>query len=179
MIGRPSLLMLTAGAAALAVVANGVNAASAPSSDNSRTRLGVSIGEDLGQRDQAAVRRKRALDLREQAARATEARLKADIEARVQAVPPSRAGTAKEADEGDQFDELARIYQAMKPARAAVVFEQLDMDVQMKVAQRMRERSTATIMAAMTPRGAAALSMALARRHALRQPLPAAGGSGR
>ena len=179
MIGRPSLLMLTAGAAALAVVANGVNAASAPSSDDARTRLGVSIGEDMGQRDQAAVRRKRALDLREQAARATEARLKSDIESRVQAVPPSRAGAAKEAEEGDQFDELARIYQAMKPARAAVVFEQLDMDVQMKVAQRMRERSTATIMAAMTPRGAAALSMALARRHALRQPLPAASGSGR
>jgi flagellar motility protein MotE (MotC chaperone) len=47
-----------------------------------------------------------------------------------------------------------------------VVFEQLDMEVQMKVAQRMRERSTAMIMAAMTPKGAAALSMALARKSA-------------
>lgn len=170
MIARPSLLMLTAGAAALAVVANGVSAAAPQGAE--RTRLGVSIGEDMGARDQAAVRRKRALDMREQAARATEARLKADIDARNQAdvaAAGARAG-AKDEESGDQFDDLARIYQAMKPARAAVVFEQLDMDVQMKVAQRMRERSTATIMAAMTPRGAAALSMALARKHASRRP---------
>ena len=40
----------------------------------------------------------------------------------------------------------------------------LDMDVQMEVAQRMRDRSTALILAAMTPQGAAALSMALARK---------------
>lgn len=168
---RPSLLMLTAGAAALAVVANGVSAAALVGSEAPRTRLGVSIGDDLGQRDQAAVRRKRALDLREQAARATEARLKADVEARQQAdaAAPAPAQTAaKEADARDQFEDLARIYQAMKPAKAAIVFEQLDMDVQMKVAQKMRERSTAMIMAAMTPRGAAALSMAMARRHALR-----------
>jgi len=42
--------------------------------------------------------------------------------------------------------------------------------VQMKVAQRMRERSTAMIMAAMTPKGAAALSMAMARRNAGARP---------
>lgn len=163
--------MLTAGAAALAVVANGVNAAALVGGEAPRTRLGVSIGDDLGQRDQAAVRRKRALDLREQAARATEARLKANVEARQQvdaAAPAAAQAAAKEAEAGDQFEDLARIYQAMKPAKAAIVFEQLDMDVQMKVAQKMRERSTAMIMAAMTPRGAAALSMAMARRHALR-----------
>ena len=133
--------------------------------------MGVSIGEELGTRTREAARRARTLAMREQAARATEARLKADIEARAAAAAPARpAGGKAEEEAGDQFDDLARIYQAMKPARAAVVFEQLDMDVQMKVAQRMRERSTATIMAAMTPRGAAALSMALARRQASRQP---------
>jgi len=56
----------------------------------------------------------------------------------------------------------------MKPAAAALVMEQLELDVQMRVAQRMRERSTAMIMAAMTPKGAAALTMALARRQAVR-----------
>ena len=68
----------------------------------------------------------------------------------------------------DQFDDLAKIYQAMKPAAAALVLEQLDLDVQMRVAQRMRERSTAMILAAMTPKAAAALTMALARRQAPR-----------
>ena len=165
MIGRPSLLLLTAGASALAAVANGVQAAAPPAP---ATRMGVSVGADLGARDQAAVRRSRAVDLREQAAKATEARVKADLEARDKAAAPAAGKQAAEAP--DQFDDLARIYQSMKPARAAVVFEQLDMDVQMKVAQKMRERSTAMIMAAMTPKGAAALSMALARKHALRGP---------
>jgi flagellar motility protein MotE (MotC chaperone) len=72
----------------------------------------------------------------------------------------------------------------MKPAKAAVVFEQLTMDVQMKVAKKMRERSAAMIMAAMTPNGAAALSMALARNHPVQRrpgppPAGAAGANGR
>ncbi|WP_010410974.1 magnesium transporter MgtE N-terminal domain-containing protein [Citromicrobium sp. JLT1363] len=50
----------------------------------------------------------------------------------------------------------------MKPKQAAPVFEQLDIDVQIAVARKMRERSTAQILAAMTPQGAARLSMALA-----------------
>ena len=163
MIGRPSLLTLTAGIAAIAAVANGVNAASPPESSAPQTRLGASIDQELGARDRDAVRRKRALDLREQAAKATEARLKAQLDAQQQPAAPTGPAGAK-SEESDQYEELARIYQAMKPAKAAVVFEQLAMDVQMRVAQRMRERSTAMILASMTPKGAAALSMALARR---------------
>jgi flagellar motility protein MotE (MotC chaperone) len=51
----------------------------------------------------------------------------------------------------------------MKPAKAAIVFEQLDLDVQLKVARKMRERSTGMMLAAMTPKGAARLTMAMAR----------------
>jgi flagellar motility protein MotE (MotC chaperone) len=168
---RPSLLLLTAGAAALAVVANASSIASTATQNTaSKTRLGSSIDQDIAQRDADAARRKRGLDLREQATKAAQARLQADLEARqkeaeVAAAPGATAGGVAEAPEA-QFDELARIYQAMKPKAAAVVFEQLDMEVQMKVAQRMRERSTAMIMAAMTPKGAASLSMALARKSA-------------
>lgn len=168
---RPSLLLMTAAASALAVVANASTIASTATQNSaSKTRLGSSIDQDIAERDTAAARRKRGLDLREQATKAAQARLQADLEARqkqgeVAAAPGSIAGGVAEAPEA-QFDELARIYQAMKPKAAAVVFEQLDMEVQMKVAQRMRERSTALVMAAMTPRAAAALSMALARRSA-------------
>ena len=169
---RPPLLGLTAAAAAIAALANGVGAAlpSAPAAGATKSRLGVSIGQEMSERDQAAARRKRALDLREQAARATEARLKADLEARRSEETAAQPGpaAAKEAEGGDQFEDLARIYQAMKPAKAAVVFEQLELDVQMRIAQRMRERSTAMLLAAMTPKGAATLSMALARRFSAR-----------
>jgi flagellar motility protein MotE (MotC chaperone) len=168
---RPSLLLMTAAASALAVVANASTiATSATQSNAPKTRLGSAIDQDLAERDAESARRKRGLDLREQATKAAQSRLQADLEARqkeaeVAAAPGAAAGSAAEPADG-QFDELARIYQAMKPKAAAVVFEQLDMEVQMKVAQRMRERSTAMIMAAMTPKGAAALSMALARKSA-------------
>jgi flagellar motility protein MotE (MotC chaperone) len=155
---RPSLLLMTAAVSALAAAANGVSAAS-PQDGPATTRLGTSIQSDLNAHDSAAARRKRALDMREQAAAAAEARLQAQAEAGRKAAAAGPAAATPEA----QFDELARIYQAMKPARAAPVFEQLTMEVQLKIAQRMRERSTAMLLAAMTPKGAAALSMALAR----------------
>ena len=169
---RPSLLLMTAAASALAVVANASTiATSATQSSTPKTRLGNAIDQDLTQRDAEAARRKRGLDLREQATKAAQARLQADLEARQKegegaAVAGAGAATGAAEPADSQFDELARIYQAMKPKAAAVVFEQLDMEVQMKVAQRMRERSTAMIMAAMTPKAAAALSMALARKSA-------------
>lgn len=181
---RPSLLMLMAAASAAAVVANGVTAAT-PTEDTAGapTRLGSAIAQDLSARDTAAARRKRALDLREQAAKATEARLQAQMRAQQEqqqqqaqaAAQPGGPNGAAPVEE--QYDELARIYQAMKPAAAAVVFEQLEMDVQMKVASRMRDRSTAMILAQMTPKGAAALSMAMARKRAIGGPsaAPAAG----
>jgi hypothetical protein len=170
MIQRPSLLLLTAATAATAMVGNAVALASAPAGEDVRTRLGVAIVGDLGQRDKAAVRRGRGLDLREQAVQAAEARLKASVDAgRPAAGPP--AVPAPGAPPGpDQYDDLARIYQAMKPAAAALVLEQLDLDVQMRVAQKMRERSTAMVLAAMTPRGAATLTMALA--HGSARPVP-------
>jgi len=177
MIARPSLLTLTAAVAAMAVLANGVSLASptVTAPEAPQTRLGNSIGQELGARDQAAARRNRALELREQAAKATEARIKAQLEAqqKQQAEPATQAVGGKAGDTPDQYADLARIYQAMKPAKAAVVFEQLDLDVQMRIAQQMRERSTALILAAMTPRAAATLSMALARRLAV-TPRPAA-----
>ena len=110
--------------------------------------------------------------MREKAARATEERLKADLANRT-AAGATAASKGADGDAGEQYDSLARIYQAMKPARAAIVFEQLDMDVQMQVARRMRDRSTGMILAAMTPRGAAALSMALARMSARAVPASA------
>ncbi len=159
MFAKPSLLFVLAGTAALSVVAHATAVAEGPQPP---TRMGVAIKQSVEQRDKAAAQRSRALDVREQAARAAEERLKAGLQAR-QSEAESRPGASAEPAE-DQFDSLARIYQAMKPAKAAKVFEQLDLEVQLKVAQRMRDRSAAMMLAAMTPEAAAKLSMALARR---------------
>lgn len=171
---RLSLLFVTAAVASVAAVGNavGLAASAAPGETPAPTRLGTQIAETLGRRDRQAVQRGRALDLREQAVRAAEARLKAQATTGANGAPaPEPAAAAPGGTAPTAYDDLARIYQAMKPAAAALVMEQLDLDVQMRVAQRMRERSTAQILAAMTPKGAAALTMALARRTAPR-PMP-------
>lgn len=168
MIGKPSLILALAGTAGLSVIAHASVLAETPPP----TRMGVSIQQSIQERDKAAARRNRALDLREQTARAAEERLKAGLEGRQETQARSTEGGQDPVD--DQFESLARIYQAMKPAKAAKVFEQLELDVQMRVAQRMRDRSTAMILAAMNPGAAAKLSMALARRGSPASPRPPA-----
>lgn len=152
------------------MLANGVSAAN-PAPSAPETRLGASIKQDYAQRDQEAARRARALELREQAARAAEQRLQAGGGAsqRTASSPP------RDANE-ERFSELARIYQAMRPNRAAIVLEQLEMDVQVEVARRMRERSTGLILANMSPQRAAALTMAMARMPQPQAPFPSTSG---
>lgn len=164
---RPTLLMLTAAAAGVSVLANGASAAD-PQSRAPETRLSASIKQDVAKRDQETARRNRALELREQAARAAEQRMqtKNGREERPDRTPP------RDADE-ERFTELARIYQSMRPARAAIVFQQLEMDVQVNVARRMRERSTALILANMAPQKAAELTMAMARLPEPKRQVPA------
>lgn len=175
---RPSLLLLMAAASAIAAVANAASIATGDQDGTNKTRLGNSIERDLSARDQDAAKRQRALDLREQAAKAAEQRLAQSVEAQQKDAAGAPGAPGAPAAAEAQFDELARIYQAMKPAKAAAVFEQLDMEVQMKVAQRMRPASTAAILAAMSPKGAASLSMALARKSAIKPMAPAAAQAG-
>ncbi len=137
------------------------------------TRMGAMVADDMVKRDAAARARARAIDLQEQAAKAAAMRLQSALKSGAQpsdptasglpaAPPPS--GAPPSSPQPDQFDTLARIYQAMKPAKAAPVFEQLDLEVQYLVAKKMRERSAALLMAAMSPQGAARLSMRMAGR---------------
>ena len=165
MIARPSLMLLMAGAAGLSAVAHGMTAAAQDASQQAqpKTRLRTAIEQDMSQRDRQAAQRRRSLTLREQAAAAAEARLQASMASQRQAAEAEAATDEPAEAEGAQFDELARIYQSMRPKNAAVVFEQLAMEVQVEVARRMRERNTALIMANMSPEGAARLTMALAR----------------
>ncbi|MET3827902.1 flagellar motility protein MotE (MotC chaperone) [Sphingomonas sp. PvP055] len=156
---RIPLLSLTTAMAGIAAIGNAVAAATPATPDS---RLGLSVQQDLATRDRQAASRQQALDLREQAVRASAARIKAELEASRAAATPAGPATAQDAAP-DSYTDLASIYQAMKPAKAAVVFEQLDLDVQLKVARKMRERSTGMMLAAMTPKGAARLTMALAR----------------
>jgi len=170
---RPSTLLL--GAAGIGVVANALALAAPLASDPApASRLGVSLQDSMAQRDRTLAAEKRKLEMREQAAKAGEARLAAEMRARQG--EPGSADPAQGApvEPNQPYDDLARIYQTMKPARAAPIFEKLDLEVQTQVARRMRERSAALLMAAMSPNAAAELTMSLAGRKVIQRPQPAA-----
>lgn len=163
---HPSLLMLMTGAAAVSMLSHGVSASFAAEGERTppATRLGSAIQSEMTERDRTAKERARALELREKAIRASEKRLEANAQAQQQQKAPKAGPAAPSGTEAESatLDQLARIYQSMKPKQAARVFERLAIDVQVGVARKMRERATAQVLAAMTPDGAARLSMALA-----------------
>lgn len=166
-----SLLTATATAAGVAAIANAMALAAPPPTGEVPTRLGTSIAESMRDRDRAQTERKRALDLREQTQRAAEQRLRSDLQASQPVAPANVPPGAPAATPQDTaLDDLANIYQTMKPARAAPIFEKLALDVQVMVVKRMRERQTALIMAAMTPDAAVELSMAVAGRQVVKAP---------
>ncbi len=169
---RVPFLLLTAAAATLGAVANGVDAAVAVGeSAVPKTRLGSQIEGELNDAKRKEAERRRALDLREQALKAARVRLeRQQAEAKAAAAPAAAPGAATDAAaagapsaEEKRYSDLARIFQSMKPAKAAPVFEKLSPDVQFQVAQRMRDRNAALMMQAMSPDAAATLGMALAR----------------
>jgi flagellar motility protein MotE (MotC chaperone) len=155
---------MMAAVAGISAIANAMASAAPSPAEPEPTRLGTSIQQSMRERDQALAGQKRALDLREQAQRAAEQRLQTDL----QATQGTNAGLG--GGPATVYDELARIYQTMKPAKAAPIFERLELDVQLQVARRMRERSTALMLAAMSPDAAVELSMALAGRQVVKAP---------
>ncbi|WP_019831310.1 MotE family protein [Sphingomonas sp. PR090111-T3T-6A] len=171
---KPPLITMMMGAAGISAIANAMASATpaaAPVEAEVPTRLGTSIQQSLRERDQALAGQKRALELREQAQRAAEQRLQSAMQSGQQAAPaPGTTPAPMNGTSAAPYDELARIYQAMKPAKAAPIFEKLELDVQIEVARRMRDRSTALLLASMSPDGAAELSMAMAGRHVVKAP---------
>lgn len=115
---------------------------------------------------------KRAAGLRDQEVlmQAAEKRIEERI-AKLQALEQSIDGSAqKQEDEDDaRVKSLVHIYEAMKPAEAARIFEQLEMPVLLNVVEHMRETKAASILAAMDPGKAKSVTMALADRRAQMQ----------
>jgi flagellar motility protein MotE (MotC chaperone) len=72
--------------------------------------------------------------------------------------------------EEKRFANLVAIYEKMKPKEAARIFNQLEMDVLLKVIERMNQRRSAPVLAEMAPSKAKEVTMELANRRDL--PLP-------
>jgi len=69
-----------------------------------------------------------------------------------------------DAQEDQRLSSLVAIYTNMKPKEAAPILSQLDMPVLLQLLTRMKDRTTSAIMAAMDPKTAQTITMALAER---------------
>lgn len=68
-----------------------------------------------------------------------------------------------DAQQDAKMGSLVKIYEAMKPKDAALIFQELDMETLLLVAERMKERKLAPIMAKMNPARATEITVELSR----------------
>ncbi len=143
------------------------------------SRAEIDVLEKLSNRRTELDERERALDLREKLLAASEARIGERI-VELKGIEANIQGLINERDEAQtkQLLSLVKIYENMKPKDAARIFEELDMDVLLPVAQRMKEIKFAAVLAQMDPEKAKRLTVGLAKSQVVPTPAVASAGKG-
>jgi flagellar motility protein MotE (MotC chaperone) len=139
-----------------------------------RTEDPVSVAEralleQLRARSQSLEAREQALVEREQMLAAMEARLARraeELEALRRELAALDARRAEQEQAG--WRGLVRVYEQMRPRDAAMIFNELPMEVLLEIVDRMPERRAAPILAAMEPEKARHLTTELARHRTAR-----------
>ena len=119
--------------------------------------------QDLRSRRQALDERERALDLRDAAIEAAAHTLQTRI-AGLQALQDkivSLEATRQQRSEG-AWTGIVKVYEAMKPADAAAIFDALDPRLLVQILDRMNERKAALVMGGMEPERARLATQMLA-----------------
>ncbi len=140
------------------------------------TQSEIDLLQKLAERRVEIDARAREMESREAMLAAAESRIDRKIEEfrALQATIESLVKTYDE-QQGTKLQSLVKIYENMKPKDAARIFEELEMDVLLKVAERMKERSLAPIMAKMNPQRAREVTVELDQLRKLPEP-PSVGG---
>lgn len=125
------------------------------------------ILERLQQRRKELDKRSRDLDMRESLLKAAEKRVEArvselkELEQKVKVA----SGTRDKKQE-EHFKGLIAMYETMRPKDAARIFDRLDINILVEVANGMKPRIMSSIMGQMTPEAAERLTVELANRAA-------------
>ena len=143
----------------------------------------LEVARELKRRREEIELRERDLAAREAGLRVVEGRLAAKVD-QLEILKRDLEGLLGRlsADEAGRIDRLVKVYEAMKPARAAAIFDATDLGLLVPVVKRMREAKVAAIVEGMDPGKARALTLELARAKelpALSAPPPASGAAGR
>jgi flagellar motility protein MotE (MotC chaperone) len=179
---------------ALAVEASGGDALSTPPQAANQDFAGgdgqtasaaeVDVLTSLSKRRAAMDAREAEIQSEANVLAATEARVDAKI-AQLKQLQGQIAGllTQRDAAQEKQVAALMKVYSAMKPKDAANIFNSLDDNVLLPVAQEMKSDVLAPVLAAMNPEAARKLTMKLASKLTLpdtnpaMEPVTAAGGA--
>jgi flagellar motility protein MotE (MotC chaperone) len=124
----------------------------------------IEVLQQLAERRATLDQRASALDQQQIVLQAAEKRIDEKI-AELQKLQKSiEADVAKQNQQDDaRTQSLVKIYETMKPQEAAPILAQLDMPIALGVLTKMKERSTAAVLAAMDPARAQAITAALAQ----------------
>lgn len=135
------------------------------------TQAEIDLLQQLAERREKLESRDKELGMRAGLLDAAEIRINAKIEdlIRLQATIEGLLKTYDD-QQATKMQSLVKIYQNMKPKDAARIFEELDMDTLLSVAELMNERKLAPIMAKMDPTRAKDMTVQLSRLRELPKP---------
>ncbi len=128
------------------------------------TQAEIDLLQQLAERREKLEAREEELELRAGMLEAAESRIDkkvADLKVLQQTIEKLMASYDQQREE--KMRSLVKIYENMKPKDAARIFEELDMDTLLMVAERMKERKLAPIMASMDPSKAKEMTVQLTR----------------
>ncbi|HVJ51085.1 MAG TPA: hypothetical protein VM689_01395 [Aliidongia sp.] len=125
----------------------------------------VELLQELSKRRAELDQRADDLDRRELLLKATEQRVQENIDKLQQVQTQVDASLGKvDEQEGERLKSLVHMYEGMKPAEAARIFEQLDMPVLLQLMTHMKDQKTGPILASMATDKAKAVTIALAEK---------------
>lgn len=134
------------------------------------TQEEIDLLQELAERRRVLVSREEEMELRTGLLSAAESRIDRKIE-ELRILRETISGLIKTFDkqQDEKLLRMVKIYENMKPKDAARVFEELDMETLLDVAERMKERKLAPIMASMNPEKARDMTVELVRLRQLPQ----------
>lgn len=141
------------------------------------TQTEIDLLQQLAERRQYLETRESEIETREGLLLAAEARIEKKIdELKLFQETIEKLVKTYDTQQGEKIRSLVKIYENMKPKNAARIFEELEMDTLLLVAEGMKERKLAPIMAKMNPVRATEITVELSRLRNLPNETMKAGG---
>lgn len=140
-------------------------------------QIELDLLQNLSKRRDELDAREKELVIKEKALEATEKRIadRVDEMKKLQIDVSKLIETYNQHQESD-VKSLVKIYENMKPANAAIIFDELEMPILLSVIDAMSERKVSPILAAMSPKRAKEVTEELAELRKVKALPPAASG---